>query len=175
MGTFFRKFPRQRNLISINRRLADDHFRNFSDEFRLRFDWNSLLDGENNLLFSSYSKAMYPHADDLVRYIEDYARPQAPNIILNAVVSRITRGDNSTGPNDFQLDVTFRKPPAASNHPPNSGKTNGKTVACGKVIWAAGLRPHKPDLFLGTVRVGSKSIKIKQILKLRNRQENVAI
>ena len=68
-GTFFGTFPRHRKLISINKVYngTDD------PELNLRMDWNSLLSPDPDLLFSRYSKRYFPHADDLVRYLADFA------------------------------------------------------------------------------------------------------
>ncbi|XP_070552107.1 FAD-dependent oxidoreductase domain-containing protein 2-like [Ptychodera flava] len=68
-GTFFTHQPRHRVLISINKR-----FNPFPDfEYNMRHDWNSLLSDDRTLLFPKYSKELYPQADDLVRYLNDYA------------------------------------------------------------------------------------------------------
>ena len=67
-GTFFRTYPRHRQLISINKVWtgSDD------PEFNLRSDWNSLLGGRAPL-FREYSRKYFPSADDMVRYLGDYA------------------------------------------------------------------------------------------------------
>lgn len=67
-ASFFRRMPRFRSLISFNKRrgIYED------PETALRWDWNSLLcDGQ--LAFGDYSEELYPSADDLVRYLEDFA------------------------------------------------------------------------------------------------------
>jgi thioredoxin reductase len=68
-GTFFRTYPRHRQLISINKVWtgSDD------PEFNLRSDWNSLLGDDSAPLFKDYSKRYFPAADDLVRYLADFA------------------------------------------------------------------------------------------------------
>lgn len=51
-GSFFRTFPRQRRLISINKPRTG-----WQDaELRLRMDWNSRLSDQPNLLFTRYSE-----------------------------------------------------------------------------------------------------------------------
>ncbi|MGA4726157.1 NAD(P)-binding domain-containing protein [Micromonospora taraxaci] len=69
-GTFFETYPRHRQLISINKVWtgSDD------PEFNLRSDWNSLLTDDPALLFKNYSTRYFPAADDLVRYLADFAR-----------------------------------------------------------------------------------------------------
>ena len=68
-GTFFRTFPRHRTLISINKKYTgtDD------PELNLRMDWNSLLSDDPDLLFTRYSDRYFPAADDMVRYLADFA------------------------------------------------------------------------------------------------------
>src|SRR5437868_9337593 len=67
-GTFFKKFPRHRTLISNNKVYTggDDAERN------LRWDWNSLLCDNRELLFKNYSKEYFPPADEMVRYLRDF-------------------------------------------------------------------------------------------------------
>src|SRR5262244_2472764 len=68
-GTFFRSFPRHRRLISINK----PHTGWADSELNLRVDWNSLLSDDPNLRFTQYSERYFPHAEDLVRYLSDFA------------------------------------------------------------------------------------------------------
>ena len=85
-GAFFRKYPVHRQLISINKRYTghelDEPRR--TAEFELRHDWNSLINGRSvggkGLLFTNYSTDYLPPADDLVRYLEDFAQLYALNI-----------------------------------------------------------------------------------------------
>ena len=66
-GSFFRSFPRQRRLISIQKKFPPDGaWRNFSWEFRLRHDWNSLLeDGWDALQEPAAGKRMEEYTDEL--------------------------------------------------------------------------------------------------------------
>lgn len=68
-GTFFSQYPRHRKLISINKVHTgfDDREKN------LRWDWNSLLCEDESMQFRHYSRRYWPHADDLVRYLGDFA------------------------------------------------------------------------------------------------------
>ena len=68
-GTFFATFPRHRRLISINK----VHTGSTDPEFNLRMDWNSLLSDDPNLRFGRYSRRYFPDADDLRRYLADFA------------------------------------------------------------------------------------------------------
>jgi hypothetical protein len=67
IGSFFRKYPISRKLISINK----IHTGSEDPEFNLRHDWNSLL-GESPQ-FKNYDSNYYPNAENLVKYLEDYA------------------------------------------------------------------------------------------------------
>lgn len=86
-GQFFRTFPRHRQLISINK----PHTGETDPERRLRMDWNSLLTGDARLLFPRYSRAYFPHADDMVRYLGDVAQDCALNIRYDFRVTRVRR------------------------------------------------------------------------------------
>ena len=68
-GAFFTQYPRHGTLISINKVYtgSDD------PETNLRFDWNSLLSDDDELLLKNYSKAYFPRSSDYVRYLKDYA------------------------------------------------------------------------------------------------------
>ena len=77
--TFFRKFPRQRGFISINK--GRD----------LRFDWNSFLGDEKS--FRDYSEQLYPSADDYLKYAEDFVERKKLNIIFNYEVKSIEKND----------------------------------------------------------------------------------
>lgn len=84
-GTFFERFPRHRTLLSINKR-----FNRYPElEFNLRHDWNSILSDRSGPRFTSYSEELFPHADDLVRYLNDYARAFALNLRVRARVCSV--------------------------------------------------------------------------------------
>src|SRR6185312_15816779 len=61
-GTFFKKFPRHRTLISNNK-----VFTGVEDpEVNLRWDWNSLLCNNSQLLLKNYTRDYFPRADTFV-------------------------------------------------------------------------------------------------------------
>jgi thioredoxin reductase len=68
-GTFFKKFPRHRKLISINKVYTGSD----NPEMNLRWDWNSLLNDSDKMLFKNYSKRYFPKTDFLVNYLKDFA------------------------------------------------------------------------------------------------------
>ncbi len=69
-GTFYRTFPRHRRMISINKPHTGWH----DAEKDLRVDWNSLFSDDADMRFSRYTGRYFPHADDYVRYLTDFAR-----------------------------------------------------------------------------------------------------
>jgi len=86
-GAFFSTFPRHRRLLSINK-----VFTGYDDtEINLRWDWNSLLSDSDELLFKNYSKAYLPHADDLVRYLKDFATHFNLKVQTNTRIVHVTR------------------------------------------------------------------------------------
>ena len=78
--SFFRKFPRQRGLISINK--GKD----------LRFDWNSFVD--DTVSFRDYSEELYPHVDNYLKYAEDFVQRKNLNIKFNYEVTSIEKKDD---------------------------------------------------------------------------------
>ncbi|MDX8030540.1 NAD(P)-binding domain-containing protein [Lentzea sp. BCCO 10_0856] len=101
-GTFFTRFPRHRQLISINKIYTgwDD------PELNLRVDWNSLLSDDPELLFTGYTPRYFPNADDMVRYLGDFAVKNDLPIRYDTRVVSVSR------PDDFVLrdqhGVTYR-------------------------------------------------------------------
>jgi thioredoxin reductase len=118
-GDFFAKFPRHRRLISINKVYtgSDD------PEFNLRMDWNSLLSDEDAMLFKHYSKRYFPHPDDLMRYLKDFADYFKLKVRLGAKVAKIERDDL------FRLT-----------------SSKGETFSCQRLIVATGLSPYIPQI-----------------------------
>ncbi len=89
-GTFFRTQPRRRTLISINKR-----FNGFPEaDYNMRHDWNSLLTDDFSHLFRDYSKALFPHADELCAYLVDFAEKYDIRVQYNTRVTRISRADD---------------------------------------------------------------------------------
>lgn len=86
-GSFFKKYPRHRKLISINKR----HTGYDNPEINLRWDWNSLLSESEEMLFKHYSKNYFPDADSLVDYLGDFANHFDLNIEYGVKVTKITK------------------------------------------------------------------------------------
>ena len=120
VGTFFSTFPRHGKLISINK----VHTGCECPETNLRWDWNSLLSDEENLLLSSYTERYFPAPTDLKRYLDDFAKRFDIKIEYRTKVSRVTKEDG------FELS-----------------DEQGNLYSCDKLIIATGLtRPYIPDI-----------------------------
>jgi thioredoxin reductase len=89
-GTFFTRFPRHRTLISINK----VHTGWQDPELKLRTDWNSLLSEEGAPLFTSYTPRYFPAADDIVRYLADFATRHELDIRYRTRIEEISRPDD---------------------------------------------------------------------------------
>nr|WP_042197180.1 NAD(P)-binding domain-containing protein [Kibdelosporangium sp. MJ126-NF4]CEL22795.1 Larval mesenchyme specific protein [Kibdelosporangium sp. MJ126-NF4]CTQ89936.1 Larval mesenchyme specific protein [Kibdelosporangium sp. MJ126-NF4] len=88
-GSFFGTFPRHRQLISINK----PHTGIADPEFNLRMDWNSLLSDNEDLLFTKYTPRYFPAADDMVRYLGDYATKLELNVRYDVRVVEVGKHD----------------------------------------------------------------------------------
>ncbi len=99
VGTFFTRYPRHRRLISNNKVHTG-----FDDpDKRLRWDWNSLLSDDPELVFTRYSQDYFPKADDLVRYLRDFRERHGLAVTTGARVARITRAEEPSGAGLFTL------------------------------------------------------------------------
>ncbi|WP_433550413.1 NAD(P)-binding domain-containing protein [Micromonospora zamorensis] len=103
-GGFFRRFPRHRRLISLNKVHTDSA----DPEIRLRWDWNSLLNDSPDLLFPRFSEEYLPAADDLVRYLAEFQRVHQLNIRYGTTVERIRRTDDGFTVRTDRGDVRAR-------------------------------------------------------------------
>ncbi len=91
-GFFYKTFPKQRTLISINKK-----YNYFPEKtFNLRHDWNSLLSDNEQLSFTSYSEDLFPSADDLYQYLNDFAEFNELNIKYNTEITLIDKENNGT-------------------------------------------------------------------------------
>ncbi|MDJ0841009.1 MAG: NAD(P)-binding domain-containing protein [Acidobacteriota bacterium] len=119
-GSFFKHFPRQRGLISINKR-----YTGYEDpEINLRWDWNSLLSDSEELLMKHYSKSYFPKADTLVKYLGDFADHFGLNIEYNSRVVKISK--------DEVFEVVDQ---------------NGTRYSCRNLVVATGLsKPYIPPI-----------------------------
>lgn len=87
-GSFFDHYPRHRRLLSINKR-----YTGYEDlQSRRRYDWNSLVCEDEELQFTRFSKAYFPEADELVRYLGAFAEHHELAIEYGRTVTRVERG-----------------------------------------------------------------------------------
>ncbi|MBC6477056.1 MAG: NAD(P)-binding domain-containing protein [Hormoscilla sp. GM7CHS1pb] len=91
-GSFWQKFPRHRQLISINKIYTGYEDR----ETQLRWDWNSLLCDDDEMSVSRYSKRYFLKAGDYAKYLEDFAQHFGLNIRCNTRVVKISKNDRFT-------------------------------------------------------------------------------
>jgi thioredoxin reductase len=123
-GTSFKTFPRHRTLISNNKVYTGSE----DPEINLRFDWNSLLDddGMGELRFTQYSKRYFPPADELVRYLADYAEHFELDVRYNTRILRVEK------PHASQFRLTA---------------ANGDVLTCRRLIVATGVgKPYVPQI-----------------------------
>lgn len=87
-GSFFSQYPVGRRLNSFNKKhnYFDD------DEFNMRSDWNSLLSDEQ-IRFPPYTDDLYPQADLVVQYLNDFAAATNVKIRYGTEVRRIDRNE----------------------------------------------------------------------------------
>ncbi|XP_077985564.1 FAD-dependent oxidoreductase domain-containing protein 2-like [Glandiceps talaboti] len=107
-GSFYRTMPRHRTLISINKK-----YNVFPEpEFNLRHDWNSLINDEEDepLLFTNYTDKLFPNADILVKYVEDFCKKYPMNIRYNTNIKNVHRDDsNLAGASKSKFTLTDDK------------------------------------------------------------------
>jgi thioredoxin reductase len=83
---FFSQKPRHRRLNSFNKR-----FNWFPEpEFNLRFDWNTLLTHDYSFPFRG-SEEIYPLADAVVEYINQFVAKFELNVQYNTWIGRVSR------------------------------------------------------------------------------------
>lgn len=86
-ATNFEQFPRHRTLISINKRFT----RSEDPEFKMRHDWNSLLTEQLDFTFRDYDPNFFPSAENLLRYMNDFAARFELNITYGCRATRVSK------------------------------------------------------------------------------------
>ena len=122
VGSFFRQYPRHRQLISINKKYTGET----DPERIMRMDWNSLLTSESdkNLLFTNFSEKYFPPADTYVDYLEAFQEEHKLNIAFNKQVVRVEKDS------DFQVHTA-----------------DGEVIHCKYLIMATGVsKENIPDV-----------------------------
>lgn len=120
-GTFFARFPRHRTLISSNK-----VYTGYTEpERRMRFDWNSLLTDDYDHLFRQYTKRYFAPADEMVRYLRDFAERYVHRIEYGVSVTKISKHGG-------QFHVTA---------------SNGNMYSCSRLVMATGnSKPYMPNI-----------------------------
>ena len=147
-GSFFKTFPKQRKLISINKRfrgepMTDDRNREITETFAMRHDWNSLL-GNATPPVTERTRDLYPSADVLYEYLQDFAVGQ--NIMFNTKVVNIEQVEKDeveevekttpTIPSMFQITTVST----------TKDDTSKKVWTCQHLIMANGIAiPNTPE------------------------------
>mgnify|MGYP001328056330 FL=1 len=85
VGSFFKTYPKQRNLISINKKTIFPVIKN-----KLRHDWNSLINEDEFLLKSD---DFYPKADDYVEYLSEFQKKYNIKVKFNCLIDKIDKYD----------------------------------------------------------------------------------
>jgi hypothetical protein len=121
-ASFFSKHPLSGELISINKINTG----NGIPDYNLRHDWNSLLNNDD-FCFHSYSRKLYPSSEDLVQYLNDFARRFNLNIKFGCKVKCVRK--------------------TSHGYAITCGTPDGITLLrCNKLIVATGLsRPNIPE------------------------------
>ncbi len=126
-GSFFSRYPHSGNLISINKQFTGD---NDNNNYKLRHDWNSLLNDEN-FLFKEFSQEYYPDRNDLVEYLNEFAKKFKINILYNKTVFKISKNEDL-----FEIKL----------------KDSDEIYTCNKLIIATGLsKINKPDIKIDVI------------------------
>ncbi|MEZ6091369.1 MAG: NAD(P)-binding domain-containing protein [Pirellulaceae bacterium] len=120
-GTFFKTHPRHRKLISINK----VHTGHCDNQINYRWDWNALLCDDDRFMFRNFSRKYFPPADDMVRYLGEFAEAYDLNIRCGSLVKQVSRLDDG-------FIVTL---------------ADGERLTCNKLIVASGLaKPYIPEI-----------------------------
>ena len=120
-GAFYERFPRHRSLISVNK--VNTGIDN--PETNLRWDWNSLLSDDPALRLTEYTDSYFPCADDLVRYLHDYAKACDLKVEFGTDIASINRSEAG-----FELV-----------------SSSGEQFSCRRLIVATGYgAEHVPDV-----------------------------
>jgi thioredoxin reductase len=91
-GSFFKTQPIHRKLISINKKY------NFftEEEFNWRHDWNSLLSDDPKMRFTEYTEELFPNADVIHGYLNDFAANFNLNIQYGVAANKISKLEDGT-------------------------------------------------------------------------------
>ncbi|XP_037369542.1 FAD-dependent oxidoreductase domain-containing protein 2 [Talpa occidentalis] len=141
-GSFFTRYPRHRKLISINKLYTGKA----NAEFNLRHDWNSLLSHDPGLLFRHYSRAYFPDARDMVRYLGDFADRLGLRVLYNTTIAHVTLDKDPQAWNGHYFILTDQK---------------GQVYRCSVLLVATGLSvPNQVDFPGSEYTEGYESVSV---------------
>ncbi|KAK3737352.1 hypothetical protein RRG08_036756 [Elysia crispata] len=127
-GSFYELYPRHRKLISINKR----HTGRRNSEYNLRHDWNSLLSHDDSLRVTQYSRKMFPDAQVLIDYLDDFQRKLNISVQFNSEIRNLR---------------TEPAPALPDGHLYRMEDQRGQQYSCRNVILATGMSvPHIPKM-----------------------------
>ena len=99
--SFFKRLPRHRKLISFNKPYIVDcdynKLINIPDininknEVHMRYDWNSLLSDNEELVFRKYTEDFFPNADIMVNYMNDFSKINNLNVVEGINIININK------------------------------------------------------------------------------------
>uniref|UniRef100_A0ABM0MVH5 FAD-dependent oxidoreductase domain-containing protein 2-like n=1 Tax=Saccoglossus kowalevskii TaxID=10224 RepID=A0ABM0MVH5_SACKO len=101
-GSFFVEYPRHRTLISINKRNTGKT----NKEFNMRHDWNSLLSDDESLQIRHYSREFFPHADVMLKYLNDYTEKLNIKVQYNTNIVNIKKPPNKSAEHKSGFHLT---------------------------------------------------------------------
>lgn len=119
VGSFFKKYPRTRSLISFNRAPYPTGDR----EFQWRGDWNSLL-ADDGPRFRDYDQRLLPDADSMVKYLEAFAEFHQLNVNCSCRASSVQHQDDI-----YRIDTE-----------------SGERFTAKRLFIATGLKPRLPEI-----------------------------
>lgn len=122
-GTFFEKFPRHETLLSVNK-----VYTGYNDaESRMRYDWNSLVTDNPEMVFTRYTREYFASARLYAQYLQDFAAQMGLRIRYKTRITDITRCHEG-----YNFEI-------ADEH--------GERYACRALVLATGMAdPWTPDI-----------------------------
>lgn len=135
VGTFWQRYPRHGQLISLNKRYTSRH----EDEFNWRHDWNSLLSpvsmAQASPRFGNFSRLMFPAREDYYDYLQAYYHAHRLKVQFSWEVTKVHRHAIATpgggAPHDGFLLVS----------------STGERLTCKYLVVATALeRPFVPQM-----------------------------
>jgi thioredoxin reductase len=87
--SFFETFPRHRKLISINKVYTGYD----NPDLNMRWDWNSLISDDPDMLMKNFSTKYFPDAGTFVEYVSAFTKKFDLAVKYNVSISKIAKDD----------------------------------------------------------------------------------